>query len=76
VHEREETVNPSLLHDEVVVECIPVNRIVEGTIPVRSEEDTLVIPLWEEVLVVEKCLLLKRKYALPSDGWKPIRPSE
>jgi stress response protein YsnF len=38
VHEREETIDPPLLHDEVVVECIPVNRVVEGPIPVRSEE--------------------------------------
>jgi uncharacterized protein (TIGR02271 family) len=61
VHEREETVDPPLLHDEVVVEYIPVNRVVDGPIPVRSEENTLVIPLLEEVLVVEKRLLLKEE---------------
>jgi uncharacterized protein (TIGR02271 family) len=61
VHEREETIDSPLLHDEVVVECIPVNRIVEGPIPVRSEEDSLVIPLLEEVFVVEKRLLLKEE---------------
>jgi uncharacterized protein (TIGR02271 family) len=49
------------LHDEVVVERVPINRVVEGPVSVRSEEDTLVIPLLEEVLVVEKRLLLKEE---------------
>jgi uncharacterized protein (TIGR02271 family) len=61
VHEWEETVDPPLLHDEVVVERVPINRVVEGPVSVRSEEDTLVIPLLEEVLVVEKRLLLKEE---------------
>jgi uncharacterized protein (TIGR02271 family) len=61
VHEREETVDPPLLHDEVVVDRVPVNRFVDGPIPVRSEGDTLTIRLFEEVLVVEKRLLLKEE---------------
>src|SRR5919108_1775979 len=61
VHEREETIDPPLLHDEVVVDRVPVNRVVDGPIPVRSEGDTLIIPLFEEVLVVEKRLLLKEE---------------
>jgi uncharacterized protein (TIGR02271 family) len=40
---------------------VPINRVVDGPISVRSEEDTLVIPLLEEVLVVEKRLLLKEE---------------
>jgi uncharacterized protein (TIGR02271 family) len=61
VHEREETVDPPLRHDDVVVDRVPVNRVVDGPIPVRSEGDTLIIPLFEEVLVVEKRLLLKEE---------------
>jgi uncharacterized protein (TIGR02271 family) len=61
VHEREETIDPPLLHDAVVVERRPINRVVSGPIPVRSEGDTLIIPLFEEVLVVEKRLLLKEE---------------
>jgi uncharacterized protein (TIGR02271 family) len=61
VREREETVDPPLRHDEVVVDRVPVNRVVDGPIPVRSEGDTLIIPLFEEVLVVEKRLLLKEE---------------
>jgi uncharacterized protein (TIGR02271 family) len=64
VREREELVDPPLLRDEVVVERVPVNRVVEGPIPVRSEGDMLIIPLFEEVLVIEKRLLLKEEVHL------------
>jgi stress response protein YsnF len=45
----------------VIVERVPINHIVEGPVSVRSEGDTLVISLLEEVLVVEKRLLLKEE---------------
>jgi uncharacterized protein (TIGR02271 family) len=45
----------------VVIERVPINRVVEAPIVARSEEDTLIIPLLEEVLVVEKRLLLKEE---------------
>ena len=61
VHEHEEVVEPLLLHDEVVIERVPVNRVVEGPISMRSEEETLIIPVLEEVLVIEKRLLLKEE---------------
>ena len=56
VHEREEIVDPPLVRDEVDIE-----RVVEGPISMRSEEDTLIIPVLEEVLVIEKRLLLKEE---------------
>jgi uncharacterized protein (TIGR02271 family) len=61
VDEWEEIVDPPLAHDEVIVERVPINRIVEGPVSVRSEGDTLVIPLLEAVLVLEKPLLLKEE---------------
>jgi uncharacterized protein (TIGR02271 family) len=61
VHEREEIVDPPLMRDEVDIERVPINRVVEGPISVRSEEDTLIIPVLEEVLVIEKRLLLKEE---------------
>jgi uncharacterized protein (TIGR02271 family) len=61
VHEREEIIDPPLLRDEVVIERVPINRVVEAPIAARSEKDTLIIPLLEEVLVVEKRLLLKEE---------------
>jgi uncharacterized protein (TIGR02271 family) len=74
VHEREETIDPPLLHDEVVVERIPVNRVVEAPIAVRSEDDTLVIPLLEEVLVVEKRLLLREEVRITKRRVETHRP--
>lgn len=64
VHEREALVDPPLLREEVVVERVPINRIVEGPMSVRSEGETLIIPVLEEVLVVEKRLLLKEEVRL------------
>jgi uncharacterized protein (TIGR02271 family) len=64
VQEREETVDPALLRDEVVVERVPINRIVEGPVTPRTEGDTMIIPLLEEVLVVEKRLLLREELHL------------
>ena len=61
VHEREEVVDLPLLREEVVVERVPINGVIEGPISVRSEGDTLVIPLLEEVLMVEKRPLLKEE---------------
>jgi len=64
VHDREESIDPPLSRDEVVVERAPINRVVEGPIAVRTEGDTTIIPLLEEVLVVEKRLLLKAELHL------------
>jgi uncharacterized protein (TIGR02271 family) len=61
VHEREEIVDPPLVRDEVIIERVPINRVVEGPLSARAEENTLIIPLLEEVLVVEKRLLLKEE---------------
>ena len=61
VREHEEVVDPPLLREEAVIERVPINRIVDGPISTRSEEDTLIIPVLEEVLVIEKRLLLKEE---------------
>jgi uncharacterized protein (TIGR02271 family) len=64
VHEWEEIVDPPLWREDVVLERIPVNRVIEAPVSVRTEGDTLIIPLLEEVLVVEKRLLLKEELHL------------
>ena len=58
VHAREVLVDEPLLREEVAIERVPVNRVVEGPIPVRYEGDTMILSLLEEVLVVETRLLL------------------
>lgn len=61
VHEREEVVDEPLLRRTVHVERVPINRVVEDEIPVRYEGDTIIVPVLEEVLVVEKRLMLKEE---------------
>ena len=61
VQAREVLVDEPLLREEVIIERVPVNRVVEGPIPVRYEGDTIIISLLEEVLVVETRLLLKEE---------------
>jgi uncharacterized protein (TIGR02271 family) len=61
VREREEVVDEPFLRQEVSVERVPIDRFVDGPVPARYEGNTLVIPVLEEVLVVEKRLRLKEE---------------
>ena len=61
VNERVEVVDEPVLLEEVHVERVPVDRVVDGPVPVRYEGDTMIVPLFEEVLVVEKRLVLKEE---------------
>jgi uncharacterized protein (TIGR02271 family) len=62
VHEREEVVDEPLITEEVEIERYPVNKIVKGKAPkARQEGDKTIIPVFEEVLVVEKRLMLKEE---------------
>ena len=76
VHGRKEVVAPPLRRDEVRIERVPVNRVVDRAIPVRSEAETVIIPLFEEVVVVEKHLLLKEELPIikrPVEAHTPQR---
>ena len=64
VEEREEIVDVPLLDEQIEVERVRVDRLVDAAPPVRQEGDDLVVPLLEEVLVVEKRLLLKEEIRL------------
>jgi stress response protein YsnF len=68
VDEREETVDESVLKEEIQIERIPINRFVEKTLLVRNEDDTMVIPVFEEVLVVETRILLKEEIRVRKVG--------
>ncbi len=69
VHKRVEThtatVEAPLTTEEVTVERVPINALVEGAAPQMREEDGVtIIPVLEEVLVVEKRLLLREEVRL------------
>jgi uncharacterized protein (TIGR02271 family) len=61
VHERQEVVREPVYHEEVEVKRIAVNRPAEGPVEPRHEGDTLIIPIVEEVVVVEKRLMIKEE---------------
>jgi len=62
IETREETVETPTVRDEVVVERVVVNRPVEGAAPQSREEGgVLVIPVLEEIAVVEKRLMLREE---------------
>jgi uncharacterized protein (TIGR02271 family) len=58
VEERDETVTEQLLHDELEVQRVPRNERLTEVPSVRLEGNTTIIPVVEEVLVVEKALVL------------------
>lgn len=61
VSEREELVEQLLRKEEFEIERVAVGREVSGPVEVRHEGETLIIPLVEEVLVVEKRLVLREE---------------
>ncbi|MCS6881061.1 MAG: YsnF/AvaK domain-containing protein [Oscillochloridaceae bacterium] len=59
---REEVVDEPTIREEIHVEHVPVNALVEGEPPQpRTEGDVFIIPIIEEVLVVERRLLLREE---------------
>ncbi len=61
VVEREEIVDEPLIREEVDVRRVAVNRQVSEPSPIRYEGETMIVPLFEEVLFVEKRLMLKEE---------------
>lgn len=61
VHERVEAVEERLVSERVVVERVAVNQVVTEPPATRQEGDTLIVPVVEEVLFVEKRLVLKEE---------------
>jgi uncharacterized protein (TIGR02271 family) len=61
VEEHAEVIDEPLLHEDVEVQRVAVNRFVEAPVPVRQEDATVIIPLFEEVLVIEKRLLFREE---------------
>jgi len=56
--EEEQTVDLPLIEERVEVERVRVDRAVDGPVAVRHVGDTIIVPILEEVLVVQKQLRL------------------
>jgi uncharacterized protein (TIGR02271 family) len=64
VEKRIRTIEAALMHEDVEVRHIPMNRPVKEAPGVRKSGDTLIIPVLEEEIVVTKRLILKEEIHL------------
>jgi uncharacterized protein (TIGR02271 family) len=60
-HEREQLIDELLARETVEIERSPIGRPIDAMPAVREEGDTIVVPIVEEVLVVERRLFLKEE---------------
>ena len=61
VRQEEQAIEAALLKDVVDIRHIPIDRVIDEPVSTRYEGETLVIPVVEEVLIVEKRYLLKEE---------------
>lgn len=61
VDSRDEEVEVDFLRDEVEVERVEIGRPVDTPASIRYEGDTLVLPVHEEILVLQKQLVLREE---------------
>ena len=57
-------VDEALTHERVEIERLPIGQFIDKAPPVREEGNTTIISIVEEVLVVEKRLVLKEEVHL------------
>jgi stress response protein YsnF len=59
--EHEHFVDEELSHEHVEIERVPIGHQVDAIPPVRVEGSTTVLPVMEEVVVIERRLILKEE---------------
>ncbi|WP_338105552.1 YsnF/AvaK domain-containing protein [Microvirga tunisiensis] len=57
----EELAHASVQREDIEVTRVPIDRVVETAPEIRTEGDVTIVPVLEEVLVVEKRLVLKEE---------------
>ncbi len=61
VTERDEIAEVLLRQQDLIVERVAIGRVVAEAPQTRQDGDTLIVPILEEILVVEKRLILKEE---------------
>jgi uncharacterized protein (TIGR02271 family) len=61
VSEREVVVDEPLMQEHVEVNRVVVNQVVDAVPPIRYEGDTMIIPILEEVVVVDVRLMVREE---------------
>lgn len=74
VHEHEEVVDEPLMREEYDVERVPIDEFVDGPVGPRHEGETLIVPVLEEVLVVEKRLVVREELRITRKVSEERRP--
>lgn len=74
VHEREEVVDEPLMREEFDVERVPVEVYVDAPVGPWHDGETLVIPVVEEVLFVEKRLVVREEIRITRRSEEEHRP--
>lgn len=76
VYDRTEVVDEPLLRNNVTVTRVPINRAIEQPIGTRQDGETLIVPVLEEVLVVEKRLMLVEEVHITRHTTETHAPEE
>lgn len=58
---RDELIDELLTNENAEIERVPIRQLVDVAPEIREEGDTIIIPLVEEVVVVERRLMLKEE---------------
>ena len=74
VHEREVQVDEPLWREEVEVARVPIQRVVDGPVPMREEHGTTILSVVEEVLVVEKRWMLREEIHIRTQRLETHQP--
>lgn len=64
VEKRVRRIEAPLLHEDVEVRRVPVNKVITEIPAVRKKGDTVIVPVVEEELIVKKRLVLKEEIHL------------
>ena len=70
-HEREILIDQNLARERVEIEVVPVGLRIDAVPEIRQEGDTTIVPVVEEVLVVERRPMLKEEIRI-----KRVRTTE
>src|SRR4051794_378876 len=64
VEKRIRKIQAPLIHEDVEVRRVPVNRVVTEAPPVRKSGSTVIVPVVEEEIIVTKRLVVKEEIHL------------
>lgn len=76
IEEHEETVDQYAYREEVSVERVTIGKPITEHPEARQEGDTLIVPVLEEVLVVEKRLMLKEEIRITKRRIEDTTPAQ